>query len=68
TSERHKKSGSKRPFLPFEGDWLMTEEVSSELDAAKSGERSEAQRRRLPKGIRKAAAKGRSCLLKAIGL
>ncbi|WP_377336080.1 hypothetical protein [Peribacillus deserti] len=46
----------------------MTEEVSSELDAAKSGERSEAQRRRLPKGIRKAAAKGRSCLLKAIGL
>ncbi|PLT28242.1 hypothetical protein CUU66_18635 [Peribacillus deserti] len=32
TPERHKKSGIKRPLLPFDGDWLMTEGVSSQLD------------------------------------
>ncbi|PLT27761.1 hypothetical protein [Peribacillus deserti] len=35
TSGRHKKSGSERPILPFDGDWLMTEEVSSQLDATR---------------------------------
>ncbi|MBM7694161.1 hypothetical protein JOC77_003605, partial [Peribacillus deserti] len=39
TSERHKKSGSERPLLPFDGDWLMTKDVSSKLDNKKSGER-----------------------------
>ncbi|PLT30554.1 hypothetical protein CUU66_06820 [Peribacillus deserti] len=32
TPDRHKTSGSKRPILPFNGDWLMTEGVSPELD------------------------------------
>ncbi|PLT30661.1 hypothetical protein [Peribacillus deserti] len=39
TPERHKKSGSERPDLPFDGDWLMTESVSSKLDHKKSGKR-----------------------------
>ncbi|WP_180955227.1 hypothetical protein [Peribacillus deserti] len=30
--ERHKTGGSERPILPFDGDWLMTEGVSLELD------------------------------------
>ncbi|PLT27571.1 hypothetical protein CUU66_23135 [Peribacillus deserti] len=35
TPERHKKSGSERPLLPFDGDWLMTEGVSPQLDIEK---------------------------------
>ncbi|PLT28729.1 hypothetical protein [Peribacillus deserti] len=39
TPEGHKKSGSERPLLPFDGDWLMTEGVSLQLDNKKSGKR-----------------------------
>ncbi|MBM7691985.1 hypothetical protein JOC77_001395 [Peribacillus deserti] len=39
TPERHKTSGSERPLLPFDGDWLMTEGVSPQLDSRKSGGR-----------------------------
>ncbi|MBM7692387.1 hypothetical protein JOC77_001817 [Peribacillus deserti] len=35
TPERHKTSGSERPLLPFDGDWLMTKGVSSQLDKEK---------------------------------
>ncbi|MBM7691236.1 hypothetical protein JOC77_000641 [Peribacillus deserti] len=36
---RQKTSGSERRFLPFDGEWLMTEGVSPELDNTKSGGR-----------------------------
>ncbi|MBM7694775.1 hypothetical protein JOC77_004252 [Peribacillus deserti] len=39
TPGRHKTSGSERPLLPFDGEWLMTEGFSSQLDNKKSGER-----------------------------
>ncbi|MBM7694669.1 hypothetical protein JOC77_004146 [Peribacillus deserti] len=39
TPDRRKTSGSKRPVLPFDGDWLMTEGVSTQLDNKKSGKR-----------------------------
>ncbi|MBM7692671.1 hypothetical protein JOC77_002101, partial [Peribacillus deserti] len=34
--DRRKTSGSERPPLPFDGDWLTTEGVSSELDNIKA--------------------------------
>ncbi|MBM7691986.1 hypothetical protein JOC77_001396 [Peribacillus deserti] len=35
TPERHKTSGSERPLLPFDGDWLMTGGVSPSWTAGK---------------------------------
>ncbi|MBM7694670.1 hypothetical protein JOC77_004147 [Peribacillus deserti] len=39
TPDRHNTSGGERPVLPFDGDWLMTEGVSPQLDNTKSGGR-----------------------------
>ncbi|MBM7694850.1 hypothetical protein JOC77_004329 [Peribacillus deserti] len=38
TPDRHKTSGGERPVLPLDGDWLMTEGVSPQLDTKRKAE------------------------------